>query len=182
MIVYIAGNTSTYTGDRGFTLIELLVVIAILGILSSVVLASVQGARVRAQYAAANVEMQSLIRAVYDARLQAGTRLQDITGSGCSDCACRNGLNIHELSSSHACIVRSRLTLERIALAAGIDPVSFVDSMVDPWGAYYQFDENEREFVANPCRRDTLRSAGPDGILATSDDIVYSIDFFDPCP
>ncbi len=47
--------------NKGFTLIELLVVIAIIGILSSVVLASLNTARTKAQKAAFKSEVSSLV-------------------------------------------------------------------------------------------------------------------------
>ena len=50
---------------RGFTLIELLVVIAIIGLLSSVILASLNSARQKAQYAAVASELQEAYKAFY---------------------------------------------------------------------------------------------------------------------
>lgn len=66
--------------SKGFTLIELLVVIAIIGLISSVVLASINSARAKAQIASTNSNLKSLVsqaEILYDAPLNFSTVCAD---------------------------------------------------------------------------------------------------------
>jgi prepilin-type N-terminal cleavage/methylation domain-containing protein len=75
---------SSMKGTKGFTLIELLVVIAIIGILASVILASLNTARKKAQYAKVVSELREMDKAfqfVYD---DMGCWPREGTGSGCT--------------------------------------------------------------------------------------------------
>lgn len=57
-------STSVFKKGEGFTLIELLVVIAIIGLLSSVVFASLDGARKKARDARRQSDMQQIMQAL----------------------------------------------------------------------------------------------------------------------
>lgn len=69
--------------NEGFTLIELLVVIAIVGMLASIILTSLNGARVKARDAKRTEEVKGLERAIYSYWLDHnGTYPPD----ACADC------------------------------------------------------------------------------------------------
>jgi len=158
-----------YKKHKGFTLIELLVVIVIIGILATISVATFSGYFDRARTAKIEAETGSLVSAITIARELDGRPLRFVTGTGCSDCSCRGGIELNNLADNHACIVRMRLTYNRIATAAGADLGNFFE---DPWGSPYLIDENEQE---TGCTRDSLRSAGPDAILLTADDIRLDV-------
>ena len=80
--------------NRGFTLIELLVVIAIIGILSSVVLVSLNAARVKARDAKRQMDLQSIQTAL---ELYYSNHNSYPAGSAGSDRVCWTTQNISDL-------------------------------------------------------------------------------------
>ncbi|MDB5245219.1 MAG: type secretion system protein [Parcubacteria group bacterium] len=134
---------------RGFTLLELLVVIAIIGILSGIILASLNTSRDKAKVAAAKEEMYQIARAAEAARAVSGKiYLKDITGSTWT-CGSGSGCIASQLSTS----------LQNIVTIAGtynnLNTIS-----TDPWGNVYSLDENEGENSATNCTRDALTAVG----------------------
>lgn len=103
---------------RGFTLVELLVAISIISLLSSIVFASVNSARNKAKYSRAGAELNQFVKAAIIAQGESGNRLQDITGSGCSDCVCR-GRDNRNVSTSDSCYTQWINALTRIQAAGG---------------------------------------------------------------
>lgn len=169
---------------RGFSLVELLVVISIIGILASVVIGSIDQARTSAKNAVVKQEIGLIAEAVGSISL--GRPIESITGSWCSACACRDregdgdsgDLRTVDSSSSagsQACKQNWENALQNIAAESSV--ISDVEGLArDPWGSPYMIDENELEYNNpasanyNPCRMDSLRSAGKDGVYNTDDD------------
>jgi general secretion pathway protein G len=152
----------------GFTLIELLVVIALIGLLASVIMVAVRKQNATAKATKLTADFKQIQTQIDISRLQNNLRVQQITGSGCSDCAFRDGLPI----SSH--------TAALIALNTSWQRLGFAISPVDPWNNPYMMDENEQEGGSADCRFDQVWSAGPDGIdnATGGDDILFSISHY----
>lgn len=162
--------------EKGFTLIELLVVVAIIGLLSTIVLSSLNSARTKAKYAAVKVQLNQFMKMVIIAQGESGKTLMQITGSGCSNCAggCRdgypNGPDFRNIPIDNSCYVQWVHDVTSIQNATnGI--VSGVDNMLrDPWGSPYTVDENEGEGGSKDCTPDNVTTNGPDGIWGNGDD------------
>jgi prepilin-type N-terminal cleavage/methylation domain-containing protein len=174
--------TMVSTGNnKGFTLIELLVVVSIIGLLSSIVLASLNDARVKALYTAAKVEIDQFVKASVIAQGEAGKVLKDITGSGYSAGSCPAGTDLKNISPSSSCYIRWVTSLTNVQNATNgiVEGITGMDR--DPWGSPYILDENEHEGGPSDCRFDNIRTAGPDGIMYTGDDLSYTIPHY-ICP
>lgn len=160
----------TYRMKKGFTLVELLVVIGVIGIISSIVIASVTVSRKNALIAKTKQQLQILRGQIISAQGNTGNALLNITGSGCSDCNCRNIGSIANISATSTCYTGMQSSISKILIAADTGYQSSTDLYRDAWGSPFMIDENEME--AGSCaNRDGLYSVGPDGTPGGGDDI-----------
>jgi prepilin-type N-terminal cleavage/methylation domain-containing protein len=80
---------NNFSKNKGFTLIELLVVIAIIGLLSSIIMASLNSARQKAKVAKAQIEIRQIIDAITIAQGEQGRPLISFApDSNCGQCSC----------------------------------------------------------------------------------------------
>lgn len=150
--------------NEAFTLIELLVVISIIALLSSVTLVAVSNARSKAKTTKVIADFKQIQTQIDITRNSANATMIQITGSGCSDCAFRDGNPVNSNSAGLTGINNAWRLL------------GFIKTPIDPWGSPYLFDENEREGGVSDCRYDLLFTAGPNGIDETGGGDDTSVD------
>jgi type II secretion system protein G len=101
---------TAHVRERGFTLIELLVVIAIIGVLSAVVLSSLNAARTGARDAKRKADLQQISKALELYYLVAGrypgeTACDSSLGSSAGACTTLTGSDWDPTSQVHAILV-----------------------------------------------------------------------------
>jgi len=151
---------------ESFTLIELLIVVSLIALLTSIFLSHFSSVKERAKIKRTEMELDQIKKAIITAQYREDKVLLQITGSNCSDCACRTGEDLSKIPDTHQCIINWKNAFNKI----GIVPVK------DSWGSPYLIDENELE--GGGCTKDSLRSAGPDRIWGGSDDILIYIPLY----
>lgn len=137
----------------GFTLVELLVVIAIIGLLSSIVAASVNSARNKAKYARAQSDIYQLRTAMLTYKIDKGELPPP--GDLCS--ACSNPPN-----STWTLVIDD--LVNNGYMSGRID--------FDPWGNYYGYDDNDCNSNPGPSY---VFTAGADKVSGTADDYYVTI-------
>ena len=144
---------SNNNAKKGFTLIELLVVVAIIGLLASVVLASLNSAREKTQYARAKVDIDQLRRAMLTYKIDHDELppIGDFISSSSSPPSANWTQVIDVLVNDGY-------------LTGRIDK--------DPWGNYYGYDDNDCNATPGTS---FLFTAGPDNTNYTADDYIVVV-------
>jgi prepilin-type N-terminal cleavage/methylation domain-containing protein len=124
--------------ESGFTLMELVLTIGVIGVLSAMSFMNYKTFQDNARIARAKVELQQLSEIIFAAELATERDVSFITRSSWSSGPCETSG-----PDSDACYSGMRASWDRISAAAGIE---ISDKMMrDPWGGYYNLNENEAD-------------------------------------
>ncbi len=166
---------------KGFTLIEILIVIAIIGILATIVLVSLNGARKKANIVKAQVEIRQIYNGISMLNLDSdewlahkepeevepGASGNEICGDGCA----------YSLGDDEVGLLNNDSS----------DPYDnwdgpYINTIIDPWGNEYFFDTdyNYNQHMGLPGDKwvVVVGSYGPDGAGLNeynADDIIYIV-------
>ena len=163
--------------NKGFTVIELLIVVVIIGLLATMILASLGDARDKAKISKAETVLDHIRTTVASAQITHSKNVLTITGENCSQCSCPAATDLALLPGTDDCVLDWENAIDDIINAHDPTIGGGAAFYTDPWGSPYLLDENEGEQPLNLCRRDTLTSAGPDRIAYTADDISTVLPF-----
>jgi hypothetical protein len=122
------------------------------------VITAYNGVQARAADAQHKDNQATIYKAILVARENTGKTLKEITGNGCTDCACLNYTPTTEPKDqpkSSACWTNYYNALNKIGAATGqnLDGLKDGDSRGNP---AFALDENEGERVDDPCGHDSL--------------------------
>jgi len=168
----------------GFTIIEVIVVIAIIGILASIVMGSIKFAKVKAQSAVARSNMSTIAKILSMAQGESSKTLRRMSIDGgathpdCSGCIAEClGTDLRNIPDTNACYDEWSKVVAGIKLDASGLGDGMSGMLRDPWGSPYLIDQNQGQTGLVDCSNiDMLKSAGPDGIASTSDDIKSPVE------
>ncbi len=162
-------------------MIELLIVVAIIGILAALITVSVNVALTNAKIARVKQDLQTFASAVSIAEANTGEVLGQINGGSYGGNIWPGGgsVNFNNLSDSSGAVQYWYSLLANVQTACNGECNNISTMKRDPWGNPYGIDPNELEFSGALCRRDLVLSAGPNGIVDTSDSIIN--DVIPPC-
>lgn len=138
--------------------------------------------RVQIEDSAARVtflKLSSLRILAYSAKIKRQALLDDITELDPNLAPCLRVGGIGNLPEDNPCRADAKRATRQIWQAAtgGLFPTEARDLLSDSWGAPFIFEGAERGCPSMPdfCLEDVIRSAGPDGMLNTRDDIVVNV-------